>query len=71
MWFTVVSISRVKPLCYSTQDIVQMAHPKWKTNIVYMKGREPEWSNPQIEDGELLEMPKNQVKIIHTIKGNV
>ena len=36
-----------------------------------MKGREPEWSNLQIEDGELLEMPKNQIKIIHTIKGNV
>ena len=22
-------------------------------------GREPEWTNPQIEDGELPEMPKN------------
>ena len=33
----------------------------------YLKGREPEWSNPQIEDGKLPEMPKNQVKLMHSI----
>ena len=41
------------------------------TLVDYMKGRESEWSSPQIEDGELPEMPKNQIKIIHTVKGKV
>ena len=34
--------------------------------MVLLKGREPEWSNPQIEDGKLPEMAIN-----HTIKGKV
>ena len=49
------------------------AGPRWVAcNLpasLSLKGREPEWSNPQIEDGKLLEMPKNLVKLyLHTIK---
>ena len=33
-----------------------------------LKGREPEWSNPQIEDRKLPDMPKNQVKLAHSMK---
>ena len=36
-----------------------------------MKGREPEWSNPQVEDGKFPEMSKNQVKLVHSIKGKL
>ena len=38
--------------------------------VEHMKGREPEWSNPQIiiEDGKFPEMPKNQVKLMHSVK---
>ena len=34
-----------------------------------LKGRESEWSNPQIKEGKLPEMPKNQVKrTIHSVQ---
>ena len=34
--------------------------------MLQLSGQEPEWSNPQIEDGKL---PKNQVKITTVFTG--
>ena len=34
----------------------------------YLQGREPEWSNPRIEDGKMPEMPKNKNYAFHKDK---
>ena len=40
---------------------------KWsyKSCFSKLKGQEPEWSNPQIEELKLPEMLKSQIKIIY------